>query len=217
MSAAGGCVLALDQGTTGSTALVVAPDGRIVGRGYREIPQHYPAPGLVEHDPRDLLERTIEAGREAITRAGVTPVAIGITNQRETVMVWDRHTGEPVAPAIVWQDRRTASRCAKLAPDAPEITRRTGLVTDPYFSATKLEWLIRQHALGSRAKSGDLLAGTVDAWLVWKLTGGAVHATDQTNASRTMLFDIDRRAWSEELCALFGIPPVMLPDRKSVV
>jgi glycerol kinase len=207
-----GCVLALDQGTTGSTALVVAPDGKIVGRGYREIPQHYPAPGLVEHDPHDLLDRTIEAGRAAIAAAGATPVAIGITNQRETVLVWDRHTGEPVAPAIVWQDRRTAARCAKLAPDAAEISRRTGLVTDPYFSATKLEWLLREHALGSRAKSGELLAGTVDAWLVWKLTGGTVHATDQTNASRTMLFDIDRCAWSDELCALFGVPRVMLPE-----
>ena len=212
MSAARGCILALDQGTTGSTALVVAPDGEVIGRGYREIPQHYPAPGLVEHEPRDLLERTIEAGREAIANAGVVPVAIGITNQRETVLVWDRHTGEPVAPAIVWQDRRTAARCARLAPDALEIGRRTGLVTDPYFSATKLEWLIREHALGGRAARGDLLAGTVDAWLIWKLTGGAVHATDPTNASRTMLFDIDRGGWSDELCALFGVPLAMLPE-----
>jgi len=208
----GGGVLALDQGTTGSTALIVQADGGIGGRGYREIPQHYPAPGLVEHDPRDLLERTIDAGREAIARAGATPVAIGITNQRETVLVWDRTTGEPVAPAIVWQDRRTAARCASLAGDAAEISRRTGLVTDPYFSATKLEWLIREHALGARAARGELLAGTVDAWLVWKLTGGAVHATDPTNASRTMLYDIDTQRWSDELCALFGVPRAMLPE-----
>lgn len=212
MSPATGCVLALDQGTTGSTALVVAPDGEIIGRGYREIPQHYPAPGLVEHDPRDLLERSIEAGREAIARAGATPIAIGITNQRETVLIWDRRSGEPVAPAIVWQDRRTAARCAKLASDAPEIARRTGLVTDPYFSATKIEWLLREHSLRDRATKGELLAGTVDAWLIWKLTGGKVHATDPTNASRTMLFDIDRLAWSEELCALFGVPPAILPE-----
>ena len=137
-----GHVLAIDEGTTGATALVIAADGRIAGRGYREIAQHYPRPGWVEHDPLDILERTLEAAREAVAQAGVTPAAIGITNQRETVVLWDRATGAPVHRAIVWQDRRTAARCAELAPRAAEIAARTGLVLDPYFSATKLEWLL---------------------------------------------------------------------------
>lgn len=205
-------VLAIDQGTTGSTALVIAADGRVVGRGYREIPQHYPAPGLVEHEPRDLLERTLAAAREAIAAANVIPASLGITNQRETVMVWERKSGEPMGRAIVWQDRRTAQRCQELAPHADAIARRTGLVTDPYFSATKLEWIVRERGLAARAKQGDLCAGTVDSWLIWQLTGGAVHATDHTNASRTMLYDIDARAWSHDLCELFGVPPVMLPE-----
>lgn len=205
-------VLAIDQGTTGSTALVIAADGRVVGRGYREIPQHYPAPGLVEHEPRDLLERTLAAARDAIAAANVVPASLGITNQRETVMVWERTSGEPVGRAIVWQDRRTAQRCRELAPHADAIARRTGLVTDPYFSATKLEWIVRERGLAARAKRGDLCAGTVDSWLIWQLTGGAVHATDHTNASRTMLYDIDERAWSDDLCELFGVPPVMLPE-----
>ena len=205
-------VLAIDQGTTGSTCLVVADDGRVVGRGYREIEQHYPAPGLVEHDALEILEKTTDAAREAIASAKVTPDAIGITNQRETIVVWERESGRPVHRAIVWQDRRNAPRCAELAPEAPAITRRTGLVVDPYFSATKLEWLLRERQLGSRAERGELLAGTIDAWLVWRLTGGRVHATDRTNASRTMLFDIDALAWSEELCGLFGVPTRMLPE-----
>ena len=173
-----GHVLAIDEGTTGATALVIAADGRIAGRGYREIAQHYPQPGWVEHDPRDILERTLEAAREAVAQAGVTPAAIGITNQRETVVLWDRATGAPVHRAIVWQDRRTAARCAELAPRAAEIGARTGLVLDPYFSATKLEWLLKQGDLASRAARGELAFGTVDAWLIWHLTGGAVHATD---------------------------------------
>lgn len=203
-------VLALDQGTTGSTALIVTDDGRIVGRGYREIAQSYPRPGWVEHDPYELFFATRDAARDALGAAAVRPDAIGITNQRETVIVWDRATGEPVAPAIVWQDRRTAERCAALAPRAQEIARRTGLVTDPYFSATKLEWLLANAVRGRDTR--ELAAGTVDAWLVWCLTNGAVHATDPTNASRTMLYDIDRRAWSPELCALFGVPAAMLPE-----
>ena len=205
-------VLAVDQGTTGSTCLMVARDGRVVGRGYREITQHYPAPGWVEHDATELLTRTLEAAREAIAAAGAMPTAIGITNQRETVVVWDRHTGQPVHRAIVWQDRRTAARCAELAPEAERITRLTGLVTDPYFSATKLEWLLRQPGMAERAARGDLLAGTVDSWLVWNLTDRAVHATDFTNASRTMLFDIEARRWSDELCRLFGVSRAMLPE-----
>ncbi|HEU4630299.1 MAG TPA: glycerol kinase GlpK [Gemmatimonadaceae bacterium] len=204
-------VLAIDQGTTGTTCLVIDADGRVAGRGYREITQHYPQPGWVEHDPEELFTATMDAARQAVATAGATPDAIGITNQRETVVVWDRRTGQPAARAIVWQDRRTAARCRELAPQAESIARRTGLVVDPYFSATKLEWLLAK-GLGERAARGELLAGTVDSWLVWRLTGGAVHATEPTNASRTLLYDIDRRAWSEEQCALFGVPAAMLPE-----
>ena len=205
-------VLAIDQGTTGSTCLVVRADGSIAGRAYREITQYYPQPGWVEHDAEEIFERTRDAAREAIARAGVIPDAIGITNQRETIVVWSRATGRPVSRAIVWQDRRTSERCAELASRAEEITRRTGLVVDPYFSATKLEWLLRDPALAERARAGELVAGTIDSWLIWQLTGGTVHATDASNASRTMLYDIDAAQWSEELCALFGVPRSMLPD-----
>jgi len=205
-------VLAIDQGTTGTTCLVVAADGSVAGRAYREITQHYPRPGWVEHDATEIFDRTISAAREAVKAAGVAPRAIGITNQRETIVVWERATGAPVARAIVWQDRRTADRCRELASRAPEITARTGLVVDPYFSATKLEWLLRDKELMRRAQAGELVAGTIDAWLIWRLTGGAVHATDPTNASRTLLYDIDAMAWSDELCALFGVPRPMLPE-----
>ena len=206
-------VLAIDQGTTGSTCLVVRSDGHVVGRGYREITQHYPRPGWVEHDAEEIFVRTRDAARDAIAAAGVTPEAIGITNQRETIVVWERSTGRPVGRAIVWQDRRTAQRCVELGPRAEEIGRRTGLVVDPYFSGTKLEWLLRETpGLAARAAAGDLAAGTVDTWLIWRLTGGAVHATEPTNASRTMLYDIDRLAWSDELCSLFGIPRGLLPE-----
>jgi glycerol kinase len=205
-------VLAIDQGTTGTTCLVVGADGAVVSRAYREITQHYPRPGWVEHDAAEILERTLAAAREAVTAAGVMPRAIGITNQRETVVVWDRVTGTPVGRAIVWQDRRTAARCLELAPRSEEITARTGLVVDPYFSATKLEWMLRDETLARRAQSGEVVAGTIDSWLIWCLTGGAVHATDPTNASRTLLYDIDRMCWSEDLCALFGVPMAMLPE-----
>jgi len=205
-------VLAIDEGTTGVTCLVIAADGRIVGRGYREITQYFPRPGWVEHDPSELIAHTVEAGREAIAQAGVAPDAIGITNQRETVVVWERATGRPVHRAIVWQDRRTAPRCAELAPRAEWIRERTGLVVDPYFSATKLEWLLREERLLDRYPPGALAAGTVDSWLIWTFTGGAVHATDHTNASRTMLYDIATRDWSDALCALFGVPRAMLPE-----
>jgi glycerol kinase len=205
-------VLAIDQGTTGTTCLVVGADGTVVSRAYREITQHYPRPGWVEHDAAEILERTLAAAREAVTAAGVIPRAIGITNQRETVVVWDRVTGTPVGRAIVWQDRRTAARCLELASRAEEITARTGLVVDPYFSATKLEWMLRDETLARRARSGEVVAGTIDSWLIWCLTGGAVHATDPTNASRTLLYDIDRMCWSEDLCALFGVPMAMLPE-----
>lgn len=205
-------VLAIDQGTTGSTCLVITSDGRVAGRGYREITQHYPRPGWVEHDAEEILARTVEAGREAIAMAGRPPTAVGITNQRETVVMWDRRSGTPVAPAIVWQDRRTADRCAQLAPHADRIASLTGLVIDPYFSATKLELLLADPDVAARARRGDVLVGTIDAWLIWRLTAGAVHATDPTNASRTMLYDIDRRTWSDELCALFGVPLASLPE-----
>jgi glycerol kinase len=205
-------VLAIDQGTTGSTCLVITEDGRIAGRGYREITQHYPRPGWVEHDADEILARTVEAGREAIGQATGTPRAIGITNQRETVVVWDRRTGKPIGPAIVWQDRRTADRCAALSSESQRIARLTGLVVDPYFSATKLELLLRDPATAGRARAGELLAGTIDTWLIWKLTKGAVHATDPSNASRTMLYDIDRLDWSPELGELFGVPRGVLPE-----
>ncbi|HKV49769.1 MAG TPA: glycerol kinase GlpK [Gemmatimonadaceae bacterium] len=205
-------VLAIDQGTTGSTCLVIDDTGRVVGRGYREIPQHFPQPGWVEHDPRDLVRCTLDAARDAMRQAAVTPDVIGITNQRETVVMWDRATGEPVGRAIVWQDRRTASRCAELSREADAIAERTGLVIDPYFSATKLEWMLGREGMAERAARGALVAGTVDTWLIWNLTGGAVHATDPTNASRTMLFDIATLDWSDDLCRIFGVPRAMLPE-----
>jgi glycerol kinase len=202
-------VLALDQGTTGSTALVVGQDGRIVGRGYREITQHFPQPGWVEHDAVELFTATRDAARDAIAASGVVPECIGLTNQRETIVLWDRETGIPVAPAIVWQDRRTAARCLEIAPHAAEISARTGLVTDPYFSATKLEWLL---ARVGGTDTRRLAAGTVDAWIIWQLTGGRVHATDPTNASRTMLYDIGVHDWSPWACDLFGVPMHLLPE-----
>jgi glycerol kinase len=201
-------ILALDQGTTGSTALVIAQDGQVIGRGYREFAQHFPQPGWVEHDPLEILNVTVEAAREAIARAGEIPVGIGITNQRETVVLWDRKTLAPVSRAIVWQDRRTAGRCAELRALGHEagIQEATGLVLDPYFSATKLEWL-----LGRVKNHRDLAFGTVDSWLVARLTGGRVHVTDHTNASRTLLYTLDRKGWDEALLTLFGVPHEILP------
>ncbi len=206
-------VLALDQGTTGSTALVVHQDGTVLGRGYRELPQHFPRPGWVEHDARDILEVTLAAARDALAAAGERPAGIGITNQRETVVVWDRRTLEPVGRAIVWQDRRTSERCVALrdAGLAPLLADRAGLVPDPYFSATKLEWLLRDGGIGARAARGELAAGTVDAWLVARLTSGRAFATDHTNASRTLLYALERRTWDAELLALFGVPEALLP------
>jgi glycerol kinase len=205
-------ILAIDQGTTGSTCLVVSEDGRIAGRGYREITQYFPRPGWVEHDANEIFDRTMTAAREAIATSGTMPEAIGITNQRETIVLWDRATGEPVSNAIVWQDRRTAARCRELVARADRITALTGLPVDPYFSATKIEHLLSNEAVRRRADAGDLAAGTIDSWLIWRLTGGAVHATDPTNASRTLLFDIGHRDWSDELCSVFGVPRHMLPS-----
>jgi glycerol kinase len=205
-------VLAIDQGTTGTTALVISADGKVVGRGYREITQHYPQPGWVEHDPAEILEKTLVAVREAVASSGVTPDVIGITNQRETIVVWHRDTGKPLARAIVWQDRRTTERCAELKDRAGWLSARTGLRPDPYFSATKLEYLLKRPEIAFVARNGRLCAGTIDSWLIWKLTGGKVHATDPTNASRTLLYDINERRWSRELCDLFSVPMGILPE-----
>ena len=209
-------ILALDEGTTGGTALVVAEDGRVLGRGYREIPQHFPQPGWVEHEPEDLLRAVVEAGREAIARSGLRPeelVGIGLTDQRETTVLWDRRSLRAVARAIVWQDRRTAERCQRLRDEGRTewLTERTGLVPDPYFSATKLEWMLRDPALRRRAGAGELAFGTVESWIVARLTGGRAHVTDHTNASRTLLYHLERRVWDEELLQLFAVPHEVLP------
>jgi glycerol kinase len=206
-------ILALDQGTTGSTALVIHQDGSILGRGYREFTQHFPKPGWVEHDPEEIIKVTIEAAREALDASKETPSGIGITNQRETVVLWDRKTLRPVAPAIVWQDRRTTDRCRALKAEGREaqIRERTGLVLDPYFSATKIEWLLRDHTLRRRAQAGELAVGTIESWLVANLTGGSVHVSDRTNASRTMLYRLDAGDWDPDLLALFGVPAGILP------
>jgi len=211
------CVIAIDAGTTGVRAFVVGDDGVPRTRSYREFPQHFPRPGWVEHDPNDIWRVTSETLADVAREmhdAGETIVAIGITNQRETVVVWDRRTGAPRARAIVWQDRRTAEWCDELraAGNEPMIRRATGLVLDPYFSASKLSWLLHT---GGVAADDDLLFGTVDTWLLWKLTGGpdgGVHATDPSNASRTMLYDIGAGAWSDDLCRLFDVPRACLPE-----
>ncbi len=203
------CVLALDQGTTGSTALVVDGGGRVLGRGYHELTQHFPEAGWVEHDPEEIWTITLAAARDALAaaRVGAAEVAaLGITNQRETAVLWERRTGRPLHRAIVWQDRRTAARCRAL--DAALIRERTGLVPDPYFSATKLEWLLQR----AGAEAPRAAFGTVDTWLVHKLTAGRAHVTDPTNASRTMLYDIERGTWDDELLRLFGVPREALPD-----
>ncbi len=210
-------VMAIDQGTTGSTVLVFDRRGRIVGRAYSEFAQHYPKPGWVEHDPEEIWRVTLRVARQALRRAGVDGkalAALGITNQRETTVVWDRRTGAPVGRAIVWQDRRTADRCADLKAAGYEavVRTKTGLVLDPYFSGTKVAWILDNvRNARARATHGDLVFGTIDSWLIWKLTAGRVHATDPTNASRTLLYDIHARAWDAELLRLLDIPADMLP------
>jgi glycerol kinase len=212
-------ILALDQGTTGSTALVIAGDGRILGRGYSEFTQHFPRGGWVEHDAQEIEEVTVRVAREALeaarNREPFRVEGVGITNQRETIVLWDRQTGRPVHRAIVWQDRRTAPICRELkdAGHEEEVRRRTGLVLDPYFSGTKLTWIFRENpGLRERAERGELAAGTIDAWLIHTLTGGKIHATDPTNASRTLLYDLHTGGWEDDLLALFEVPDGLLPE-----
>ncbi|MDO5648610.1 glycerol kinase GlpK [Paracoccus sp. (in: a-proteobacteria)] len=208
-------ILALDQGTTSSRAVVFDDDLTVRATAQQEFPQHFPQSGWVEHDPDDLWSSIAATARGAIEKAGAPRIdAIGITNQRETVVIWDRATGQPIHNAIVWQDRRTADLCARLKGDGAEdaVTATTGLLLDPYFSATKIAWLL-DHVPGARdrAAAGQLAFGTVDTFLIWRMTGGASHVTDATNASRTMLYDIHRGDWSDEMCRLFNIPRSILP------
>jgi glycerol kinase len=204
-------VVAIDAGTTGARAIAFDRHGGIVRASYQEFPQYYPRPGWVEHDPNEIWAAVQGVLGEVVTELDRSIAAIGITDQRETAVVWSRRTGQPVHRAIVWQDRRTASRCDELrdAGHLPLVRQSTGLVLDPYFSASKLEWLLGP---GGVPSTDEIAFGTVDSWLLWKLTGGAVHLTDVTNASRTMLFDIRAREWSPALCDLFGVPMHLLPE-----
>jgi len=211
-------ILAIDAGTTGMTALVVDEEGAVLSKGYREFPQHFPRPGWVEHDPEDWWTGMLAAATDAMSSSGTRRsdvAAIGITNQRETTVLWDRRTLAPVAPAIVWQDRRTAPLCDELRDEGWEerVRERTGLVIDPYFSGTKLSWLLR-NVDGAREAAAErtIAFGTVDSYLLARLTAGAVHATDRTNASRTMLFDISALRWDEEILERLEVPPAVLPD-----
>ena len=210
-------ILALDQGTTSSRAIVFDHSGSVVSTAQREFRQIFPKPGWVEHDANEIWATQLQTAQAAIAKAGVTAAdiaAIGITNQRETTLLWDRTTGTPVHNAIVWQDRRTAAACDRLKARglAPVIRRKTGLVVDAYFSGTKLEWLLRNvPGARAKAKAGALAFGTVDSWLVWNLTGGRVHVTDPSNASRTMLFNLRTGDWDEELLRIFGVPRSVLP------
>ena len=211
-------VLALDQGTSSSRSIVFDAQGRVVSLAQRELRQHYPQPGWVEHDPDEIWDTQLATAHEAIAQAGLQPAdiaAIAITNQRETTVLWERRSGRPVHPAIVWQDRRTAPYCAQLRAQGlePQVQHTTGLRIDPYFSGTKLRWLLdRVNGAHIAAAQGELAFGTVDSWLLWRLTGGAVHATDVTNASRTMLFDIRHNRWDEGLLQALHIPASVLPQ-----
>ena len=211
-------ILAIDQGTTSSRAIIFDANTAIITVAQQEFPQHFPASGWVEHEPEDLWDTTLAVCREAMAKAGVTAsdlAGIGITNQRETTLVWDRKTGKAIHRAIVWQDRRTAERCAALKAEGhePLVAQKTGLLLDPYFSGTKIAWIL-DHVPGARARAekGELAFGTVDSFLLWRLTGGAVHATDATNASRTLLYDIHQGAWDDALLEVIGVPRAMLPE-----
>jgi glycerol kinase len=213
-------VLAIDQGTTSSRAIVFRDDISIAAVAQQEFPQHFPASGWVEHEPEDIWSSTLTTCRDAIAKAGLSAAdiaAIGITNQRETTVVWDRVTGQAIHRAIVWQDRRTAEICARLKAEGyePLITQKTGLIIDPYFSGTKIGWLLDQvPGARGRAERGELMFGTVDCYLLWRLTGGKIHATDATNASRTLLFNIHTGQWDDELLALLNVPRSILPEVK---
>ena len=211
----GTCVLAIDQGTTSTTALVLDHGGRLRGRAYREIRQFYPHPGWVEHDAEEIFRAVVDVGREALRVARVKPrelAAVGIANQRETFVVWERATGRPLHRAIVWQCRRSAAICDNLRAREEEISARTGLLVDPYFSGTKLRWLLEQdRSLQRRAVRGELCFGTIDSWLVFKLSRGAAFVTDFTNASRTMLMNLEQREWDPVMVELLGVPDAMLP------
>ncbi|MCF6101490.1 glycerol kinase GlpK [Mesorhizobium muleiense] len=215
-----GFILAIDQGTTSSRAILFDGDMKVVGSGQKEFTQHYPASGWVEHDPEEIWSSVLATAKAALKRAGRDAsdvAAIGITNQRETVVIWDRATGRPIHNAIVWQDRRTAPLCQKLKKQGLEkkFTRKTGLLLDPYFSGTKIAWMLdKVKGARKRAENGELLAGTIDSFLIWRLTGGKVHATDATNASRTLVYNIEKNAWDDELLAILGIPARMLPQVK---
>lgn len=211
-------ILAIDQGTTSSRAIIFDANTAIIAVAQQEFPQHFPASGWVEHEPEDLWDTTLAVCREVMAKAGVAAsdlAGIGITNQRETTLVWDRKTGKAIHRAIVWQDRRTAERCAALKAEGhePLVAQKTGLLLDPYFSGTKIAWIL-DHVPGARARAekGELAFGTVDSFLLWRLTGGAVHATDATNASRTLLYDIHQGAWDDALLEVIGVPRAMLPE-----
>lgn len=209
-------ILAMDQGTTSSRALVFSDDLQVQASAQQEFEQHFPRSGWVEHDPDDIWTTSAATARGAIEKAGNPRIdAIGITNQRETVLIWDRSTGQPIHRAIVWQDRRTADICRRLQDEGNEDAVRavTGLLLDPYFSATKIAWILDQvEGARARAEAGELAFGTVDSFLIWKLTGGQSHVTDATNAARTLLYDIRKGGWSEDMCRLFGVPRAMLPE-----
>jgi glycerol kinase len=209
-------ILAIDQGTTSTRALVIDEAGQCRGVAQREFTQHFPRPGWVEHDPLEIWQTVRDVVAQALTQAKVNArelAGIGITNQRETVVLWERSSSRPVAAAIVWQDRRTTDFCRAHKGDEPWLNRKTGLVLDPYFSATKLHWLLQTDAsLRRRAEAGELACGTVDSWLIWQLSGGQVHATDFSNASRTLLLDIHQARWDDELCDYFGVPRRLLAE-----
>lgn len=215
-----GHILAIDQGTTSSRAIVLDGAMRVAAVAQQEFTQHFPQAGWVEHEPEEIWETTIAVCRAALEKAGLTAgdvAGIGITNQRETTVVWDRATGKAIHRAIVWQDRRTADICARLKAEGQEasVSAKTGLLLDPYFSGTKVAWILDQvEGARARAAAGELIFGTVDSFLIWRLTGGRVHATDATNAARTLLYDIHAGAWSAEICALLGVPMAMLPEVK---
>jgi glycerol kinase len=211
-------LLAIDQGTTSTRAVVYDDRGQCLGSANLEFPQHYPQPGWVEHDAEEIWKSVATVVPKALSAAGVQAkdlAAIGVTNQRETCVLWEKDTGRPIARAIVWQDRRTTDFCRQHQGDEPWIFERTGLVLDPYFSATKMRWLLDQDSSWrSRAEAGDLAGGTIDSFLIWRLTGGKIFATDMTNASRTLLVDLKTAGWDPELCRYFGVPPAVLPKIK---